>query len=79
MKTIAVSVFAVTLGLAPMVASAQFYEYGPSRHQQRHEHVEIDRYGDHGHVKVRRHHGDHDDVREPVIERRHDHHYDADE
>ncbi|WP_437871726.1 hypothetical protein ACSD7O_00580 [Methylorubrum extorquens] len=65
--------------LAPVAASAQYYEYGPPRRHHRHEHIEVERHGDHDHVRVRRHHGDHDHVEERVIERRHHHHHDFDD
>ncbi|GJD98734.1 hypothetical protein GMJLKIPL_0645 [Methylobacterium isbiliense] len=77
MKNHVVTALAVGVGLFPVVASAQYHEYGPRLHQ-RHEHVEIQPHGDHDHVRIRRHHGDHDHVRERIIEHRRYHHHDDD-
>ena len=73
MKTVLAGLVAV-LALAPVAASARYYEggYGPRRH---HDHVEVYRHGNHEDVVVRHHHSRGSEGRRYYGERPHHHHH----
>ena len=68
----------LALLLAPMAASAQYYEGGYDQRRP-HDHVDVYRHGDHEDVVVRHHHPRRYEDRPFYEERRHDHHHHFDD